>query len=148
MGYKQLHYTKSCNATPEQIAIQNEIMDLHFLVHQECIGQQLREPRCRSETVLDQFRIALIKLATSGVQVMADNPLVSFLPQWLELKPDLKVMMTLRDPEEWAVSRIDHDWSHLTRCKDRDRQSSSHLFYLDCMQGMLSNDHAHTTTED
>eukprot|EP00958_Prasinococcus_capsulatus_P002368 scaffold207_cov409-Prasinococcus_capsulatus_cf.AAC.73 len=135
MGYSQMHYNQACNVSPEQKALLDELIDLHFLVHQECIGKQLREPKCRSQTVLDQFRSVLIKLATSGVQGLADDPLVSFLPQWLELKPDLKVMMTLRDPEEWAVSRIEHKWDELTRCKDRDKKSASLLFYLDCMQG-------------
>eukprot|EP00958_Prasinococcus_capsulatus_P004176 scaffold388_cov380-Prasinococcus_capsulatus_cf.AAC.33 len=134
LGNTQIHYGSHCAPEKGPLEGLTDLIDLHFLIHQECIAKQLREPKCRTETVLDQFRAALITIATHGVQVVADNPLVSFLPQWLELNPDLKVMMTLRNPEEWALSRIHHNRSHLTRCKNKAQQSASHLFYLDCMQ--------------
>mmetsp|Transcript_3985 Transcript_3985/g.14166 ORF Transcript_3985/g.14166 Transcript_3985/m.14166 type:complete len:201 (-) Transcript_3985:384-986(-) len=98
-------------------------------------GAIMKTSECLTATVLDDFRQAMIAVATSGVEVIADNPYTNLLPQWLEISPDLKVLLSLRDPEAWAVSRARHKKDRLVRCKDGTKRSATYMNYLDCMQG-------------
>jgi len=139
-GYKQVHYDRICNLDGEQKAATDHLLRMHVKMR-ECSrhaadgGGVQKTPECLTATVLDEFREALIRAATSGVEVIADNPYNNFLPQWLEINPDLKVMMSLRNPEDWAVSRVKHRWDRLVRCRDGTKRSATYMNYLDCMQG-------------
>ena len=45
--------------------------------------------------------LKLVRKATAGFTVVADLPPIDFMPELMELYPDVKVVLVRRDPEKW-----------------------------------------------
>ena len=59
----------------------------------------------------------MTKMATSGIEFLANSPYPTFAQHILELEPSIAVLHTLRDAQSWTDSRFAGHTSFQALCK-------------------------------
>ncbi|KAJ8607415.1 hypothetical protein CTAYLR_009977 [Chrysophaeum taylorii] len=149
VGLVSCHFHTCCNASPRVHDLQRALLAQYGHLSACALGSALvpaANPLCYApeekacppphETLADIQRL-LSELATSGLQVASDVPYAYFFPQLLELVPDLIVLVTARNPREWAQRRIEEHNSEM-ECTDASlgaTDTPSYFNLLDCLGG-------------
>jgi len=98
-----------------------------------CVSRALEADACRIVNIRAKLRIMLRGVAAAGIHALSDAPYVYLLPQLLELAPRVEVAMSMRDPLEWAKSRLtNHGYDLICTNRSSTHANQSDYALLEC----------------
>lgn len=119
-GLKSVHWNLVCNGVPHAAVEANlRILRLYTVLKKCAAGEYERtHDSCNAQTYVEKMRRDLTELLSSGVEALSDSPYTDYVPFMLQLVPRLRVVQTLRDPEDYAQRRLHWISGTDTLCKD------------------------------
>lgn len=130
-GISSVHWDDHCHLDGDALKKHRDVINVYEQV-KSCANRTLErmDPRCSVRRARRRMREALVAFASSGVAAASDSPYTDLLPELLALRPDLKVVQTLRDSGDWVDRRL-AEHGEDTLCKT----GEGSFTFLECIDG-------------